>query len=54
MDSTIILSLLAGAGVLSIFLFAAKGVLDQVPDVLESWGAIRRTWRRVHEDDDQE
>lgn len=53
MDSTIILSVLAGAGVLSILLFAVKGVLDQVPGVLESWSAVRRAWRRANEEDQE-
>ncbi|KJS57071.1 hypothetical protein VM98_03150 [Streptomyces rubellomurinus subsp. indigoferus] len=51
MDSTIILVLLAISSVLSIGLSVVKGVLDQLPDVFESWGTARRAWRRANEDD---
>ncbi|MFB7950071.1 hypothetical protein ACFC6L_34775 [Kitasatospora phosalacinea] len=53
MDSILINWLLAGAGVLGILLFVIKGVLDQVPSVLDSWSTVRRAWRRASEDNQQ-
>jgi hypothetical protein len=38
--------ILAIAGVASIFLFALKGLLDQIPDVIDSAGRARESWRR--------
>ncbi|SEB93687.1 hypothetical protein SAMN05428945_1582 [Streptomyces sp. 2224.1] len=43
-DSTLTLSVLAVSGVLSVALFAIKGLLDQLPAVLNSWHAARRAW----------
>lgn len=45
MDVTITLWVLAGSGVASVALFAAKGLLDQLPGVFDSWRAARRAWR---------
>ncbi|ELP68675.1 hypothetical protein STRTUCAR8_03825 [Streptomyces turgidiscabies Car8] len=46
MDGTAILLVLAMAGVISVLLFALKGLLDQMPDVIESAGRVRDAWRR--------
>lgn len=45
MDVTITLWVLAGSGVASVALFAAKGLLDQLAGVFESWRAAQRAWR---------
>ncbi|MCO6696646.1 hypothetical protein ACH4MU_25225 [Streptomyces albidoflavus] len=60
MDGTAIIVILAVAGVASILLFALKGLLDQIPDVLDSAGRARDSWQRfrkppppaAEEDDD--
>ncbi|MGW8863353.1 hypothetical protein ACWGNY_30775 [[Kitasatospora] papulosa] len=44
MDS-IILWLLAASGVLSIFLFVARGLLDQLPDIITAWRKVQRTYQ---------
>ncbi|MFC5664825.1 hypothetical protein ACFP3U_17765 [Kitasatospora misakiensis] len=54
MDSILNNWLLAGAGVLGILFYVVKGVLDQVPSVLESWSTVRRAWRRANEDEDEQ
>lgn len=46
MDGTAIIGILAIAGVASVLLFAVKGLLDQVPDVMESAGRARDSWHR--------
>lgn len=46
MDGTAIIVILAIAGVASVLLFALKGLLDQVPDVIESAGRARDSWHR--------
>ncbi|WP_330307616.1 MULTISPECIES: hypothetical protein [unclassified Streptomyces] len=46
MDGAAILFILAIAGVASICLFALKGLLDQVPDVIDSAGKARDAWHR--------
>ncbi|MEU5251459.1 hypothetical protein [Streptomyces longwoodensis] len=46
MDGTVIIVILAIAGVASVLLFALKGLLDQVPDVIESAGKARDAWHR--------
>ncbi|WP_436992804.1 hypothetical protein [Streptomyces sp. enrichment culture] len=51
MDGTAILFVLAVAGVASISLFALKGVLDQLPDVIEAAGRTRDAWKRFKQDD---
>ncbi|MFG2962745.1 hypothetical protein ACGFZS_05595 [Streptomyces sp. NPDC048288] len=45
MDGTAII-ILAIAGVPSVLLFAVKGLLDQVPDVIDSAGKARDAWHR--------
>ncbi|WP_105968444.1 hypothetical protein [Streptomyces geranii] len=45
MDSTIILWILAWAGVLSVVIFVAKGLLDQLPPLVDSWRALVRVVR---------
>ncbi|MGW5968935.1 hypothetical protein [Streptomyces sp. NPDC055186] len=61
MDGTAILFILAVAGVASICLFTMKGLLDQVPDVIDSAGNVRDAWHRFKKpevpppaDDEQE
>ncbi|MFE4305710.1 hypothetical protein [Streptomyces sp. NPDC056891] len=44
MDSAIIL-ILGIAGVAAIALFVLKGLLDQIPDLAESWHRARRAIR---------
>ena len=46
MDGTAIVIILAIAGVASVLLFALKGLLDQVPDVIDSAGKARDAWHR--------
>lgn len=46
MDGTAIIIILAIAGVASVLLFALKGLLDQVPDVIDSAGRARDSWRQ--------
>lgn len=46
MDGAAILFILAIAGVAAIFLFSVKGVLDQLPDVIDSAGNVRDAWDR--------
>ncbi|MEV8388694.1 MULTISPECIES: hypothetical protein [unclassified Streptomyces] len=45
MDSTVILWILAWAGVLSVVMFVAKGLLDQFLPLVDSWRALVRTVR---------
>lgn len=47
------LAILAVAGVASIFLFALKGVLDQVPDVIDSASRARDAWHRFKRKPDE-
>lgn len=44
MDGTAIIIILAIAGVVSVLLFAIKGLLDQVPDVIASATRARDAW----------
>ncbi|MER5794492.1 hypothetical protein [Streptomyces sp. NPDC001980] len=46
MDGAAIIIILAIAGVASVLLFAVKGLLDQVPDAIESAGKARDAWER--------
>ncbi|MFE2376961.1 hypothetical protein [Streptomyces sp. NPDC059398] len=46
MDGNAIIVILAIAGVASVLLFALKGLLDQVPDVIDSAGKARDAWHR--------
>ena len=45
MDSTVILWILAWAGVLSVVIFVTKGLLDQLLPLVDSWRALVRTVR---------
>lgn len=50
MDGTVIIIVLAIAGVASVLLFAVKGLLDQIPEVIASAARARDAWagfRRV-------
>ncbi|NEB83044.1 hypothetical protein G3I43_02390 [Streptomyces anulatus] len=51
MDGTAIIIILAIAGVASVLLFAIKGLLDQVPDVIESAAKARDSWQRFKKPD---
>ncbi|MEV7114405.1 hypothetical protein [Streptomyces anulatus] len=44
MDS-IILWLLAASGVLSIFLFVARGLLDQLPEIITAWRKVQQAYQ---------
>ncbi|MEW2094523.1 hypothetical protein AB0932_35085 [Streptomyces sp. NPDC006682] len=46
MDDTAIITILAVAGVASVFLIAFKALLDQLPDVIDSAGRARDAWQR--------
>ncbi|MFJ6308249.1 MULTISPECIES: hypothetical protein [Streptomyces] len=48
------IAILAVAGVASIFLFALKGVLDQVPDVINSASRAREAWHRFKSTGDEQ
>lgn len=45
MDSTVNVWILAWAGVLSVVIFVAKGLLDQLPPLVDSWQALIRAVR---------
>ncbi|MFK4104924.1 hypothetical protein ACI2L1_33600 [Streptomyces sp. NPDC019531] len=47
MDSRIVLDILGAASVLSVFLYALTGLLDQVRGLLRSWHAVRRDARAL-------
>ncbi|QGZ49494.1 hypothetical protein GPZ77_14910 [Streptomyces sp. QHH-9511] len=49
MDGTAIIIILAIAGVASVLLCALKGLLDQVPDVIDSAGRARDSWQRFRQ-----
>lgn len=53
MDGTAIIVILAIAGVASVLLFAVKGILDQLPDVFDSFRRARDAWKRLKEEQDQ-
>lgn len=42
---SIILWLLAASGVLSIFLFVARGLLDQLPEIIVAWRKVQRMYQ---------
>ncbi|WP_143659078.1 hypothetical protein [Streptomyces platensis] len=44
-DEVIVLWLLAGASVISVVLFSVKGVLDQLPEVFQSYRRAKRAWQ---------
>ncbi|MFJ7068609.1 hypothetical protein [Streptomyces sp. NPDC101115] len=46
MDAQIVLGILATSGAVSVFMFALKGLLDQVPDVIRAWRRIVAEARR--------
>jgi hypothetical protein len=49
-DGTAIIIILAIAGVASVLLFAIKGILDQLPDVFDSFCRVRDAWKRLKEE----
>ncbi|MFE8950679.1 hypothetical protein [Streptomyces sp. NPDC007856] len=50
MQLQIVLVILGAAGVVSAFLFALKGLLDQIPDVIRSWRRVVDEARLSHSD----
>jgi len=52
-DGTAIIIILAIAGVVSVLLFAVKGILDQLPDVFDSFRRARDAWKQLKEEQDQ-
>ncbi|MER8085378.1 hypothetical protein ABTZ57_09590 [Streptomyces sp. NPDC094048] len=46
MDDTATNTILATAGVASILLFALKGLLDQIPEMMDSASRFRDAWQR--------
>ncbi|MEV8247483.1 hypothetical protein AB0R01_27505 [Streptomyces rochei] len=50
MDGTVIIIILAVAGVASVLLFAIKGISDQLPDLFESFRRARDAWKRFKEE----
>ncbi|MFH9330691.1 hypothetical protein ACH4KU_17090 [Streptomyces althioticus] len=53
MDGTAIIIILAIAGVASVLLFAIKGILDQLPDVFDSFRRARDAWKHLKEEPDE-
>ncbi|WP_406258756.1 hypothetical protein [Streptomyces nigra] len=53
MDGTAIIIILAIAGVVSVLLFAIKGILDQLPDVFDSFRRARDAWKHLKEEPDE-
>ncbi|MFD5711255.1 hypothetical protein ACFWHW_12805 [Streptomyces pharetrae] len=53
MDGTAIIIILAIAGVVSVLLFAVKGILDQLPDVFDSFRRARDAWKQLKEEQDE-
>ncbi|GAB2864196.1 hypothetical protein GCM10027074_34370 [Streptomyces deserti] len=53
MDGTAIIIILAIAGVASVLLFAIKGILDQLPDVFDSFRRARDAWKHLREEPDE-
>ncbi|MFB7508808.1 hypothetical protein [Streptomyces broussonetiae] len=53
MDGVVTLAILAIAGLISIGLFALKGVLDQLPDVIDSAGKVRDAVERFKKKQDE-
>jgi Sec-independent protein translocase protein TatA len=49
-DGSAIIIILAIAGVVSVLLFAVKGILDQLPDVFDSFRRARDAWKRLKEE----
>ncbi|MFC8089267.1 hypothetical protein [Streptomyces sp. NPDC057301] len=49
MDGTTILSILAIAGVVSVLLYAVKGLLEQLIEVIVSATRARDAWRRFRQ-----
>lgn len=47
MESRIVLDILGAASVVSVFLYALTGLLDQVRGLLRSWHAVRRDARAL-------
>ncbi|PBC92770.1 hypothetical protein SAMN05446589_9913 [Streptomyces sp. OV198] len=45
MGDAAVLTVLASAGVVSVLLFAVKGILDQLPGVFRSLHRARKAWR---------
>ncbi|MDL2079752.1 hypothetical protein QNN03_25240 [Streptomyces sp. GXMU-J15] len=50
MELQIVLAILGVASVMSAFLFALKGLLDQIPEVIRSWRRVVDEARRARID----
>ncbi|WP_097287526.1 hypothetical protein [Streptomyces sp. OK228] len=48
MELQIILGILGAASVASAFVYALKGLLDQIPDLIRSWRRVLDEARRSH------
>lgn len=53
MGGTAILFILTVASVVSIFLYVAKSILDQLLGVLDSFRRVRDAWRSLMEEQDE-
>lgn len=53
MDSTAFIIILAIAGVVTVTLYALKGVLEQLPDIFDSAGRARDSWDRLTKRNDE-
>ncbi|MEY2229484.1 hypothetical protein [Streptomyces sp. BF23-19] len=49
---SIILWLLAASGVLSIFLFVVRALLDQLPDIIGAWRKVQRIYQSAERNSD--
>ncbi|MGF0173179.1 hypothetical protein ACQF36_22560 [Streptomyces sp. Marseille-Q5077] len=47
MEVQIVLGILSVAGVVSVFMYALKGLLDQIPDLIRSWRRVLDEARRT-------
>ncbi|MFC7303613.1 hypothetical protein ACFQVC_05195 [Streptomyces monticola] len=50
MADSLVLHALAAAGAISVLLFAARCVLDQLPELIRSWRRVRRAVRGTRDD----
>jgi hypothetical protein len=48
MELQIVLGILGAASVGSAFIYALKGLLDQIPDLIRSWRRVTQEARRPH------
>ncbi|MCL8012026.1 hypothetical protein [Streptomyces sp. AS02] len=48
MELQVVLAILGAASVVSAFMYALKGLLDQIPDLIRSWRRVLDELRRAH------